>query len=136
MIKFILSLAFFLCCTIQVSSQYLEITCDRPVLIYNDHVGNEWAHALEMDGKYFSIYNPFLVETNAVYKVKFTTSEANETYPDAASAPLNIDPSKLDWEKEYSKTLEVIVKERNGRYAGNTAKWQVTIHFKKFQGKT
>lgn len=136
MIKYVLCFTTLFCCVSNASSQYLEITCEEPTLIYNNHVGHEWAHALELDGKYYSIYNPFLVAIGSVYKVKFITSEANEEYPDSSSVPLDIDPAKLEWEKLYAKTLELIVKERNGRYAGNTAKWQVTIHYKKVHGKT
>ena len=136
MVKYLLCLVTVICFASNVSSQYVEIKCDKPVLIYNNHVGNEWAHAFELDGKYASIYNPFLVETSSAYKLKFVTSEAKEKYPDASSAPMGIDPAKLEWEKLYSKTLELIVTERNGQYAGNTAKWQVTIHFRKIQGKT
>ncbi len=136
MIKYLLCLVNLICYASNVNSQYVEITCDRPILIYNNHVGNEWAHALELDGKYASIYDPFLVEMSSAYKLKFVTSEAKEKYPDASSAPMGIDPAKLEWEKLYSKTLELIVTERNGQYAGNTAKWQVTIHFRKIQGKT
>ncbi len=136
MIKYLICFIPLLCCANNVSSQYLEITCDEPVQIYNNHVGSEWSHTFELDGKYPSIYAPFLVETNSVFKVKFITIEANEKYPESSSVPLGIDPDKLEWEKLYSKTLELTIRESNGRYAGNTAKWQVTIHFKKVHGKT
>ncbi len=136
MIKLLLCFATLLCCSNNAKSQYIEITCDKPELINNNHVGNEWSHTFELDGKYLSIYDPFLVETSSVYKVKFVTLEANEKYPDSTSVPLGIDPAKLEWEKLYSKILELTIRESNGRYAGNTSKWEVTIHFRKIHGKT
>jgi hypothetical protein len=136
MMKYLLSIVTLICSAGVASSQYIEITCDKPVLIYNDHVGNEWTHALELNGKYLSIYKPIRIESSSIHKVKFVTSEVNEKYPDSSSMPLGIDASKLEWNKMYSKRIELIVRESNGRYAGNTAKWQVTIHYKKNQDRT
>ncbi len=118
-----------------VNGQSIEITCDTPVMINNNHVGNEWSHALEFGGNHFSASKAILIETSSLDKVNFVTSERNEKYPDSSSVPLGIDATNLEWNKSYSKTIELTVRESNGQYAGNTAKWQVTVHYKKLQGR-
>ncbi len=128
-----LSFWFFLAPS--VKAQFLEITCDKPQLVYNDHVGNEWSFAFELGEKYFNIATVNNFTLAELSKVRLIVSEANEKYIDYGVVTLGIDPGTLEWNKLYTKILEVIIKERNGRYAGNTAKWKVIIQYRKVHGR-
>lgn len=134
--------ACLICFTFWISTsskshaQFLEVKCEDPELICNNHVGNEWSHAFESGVEYYSIYKVNLFPLSTLTKVRFIVSEAKETYPDYAAVSLDIDPAVLEWGKSYSKTLELIIRESNGRYAGNTAKWKVTLHYRKIYDKT
>jgi len=72
--------------------QTIEISCDQPELIFNNHVGNEWSHYFELNGATYSILKPIRIDQANASKVKFTIGELNEKYPDFASQLIGIDP--------------------------------------------
>lgn len=124
----ILNFTFF---SSHAHSQSMEISCDAPKLIYNNHVGNEWNFIYgvndEMNSMVKTIYIPL---TGGITNVKCIVQELDK-YIDEARTSLEIDPTKLEYGKTYSKLLEFIVVEKNGRYSGNSAKWVVTFRFRK-----
>jgi hypothetical protein len=51
-------------------AQNIVVTFDSPTEIYNDHVGHEWYHTLDFEGKYYSINEPLQITTTSAGKVK------------------------------------------------------------------
>jgi hypothetical protein len=118
-----------------IKSQSIQIYCDQPQLIYNNHVGNEWAYGFELENKIYPIDKPFTIPEMKSSEIKFVVEE-QDTYTDATSQLLGIEPSKMEFNKIYSKEIELVVIENRGRYSGNSAKWRVTVKYKKIPGRT
>src|SRR4030095_4847555 len=125
-----------LCMLINLPAQVIEIRSEQPYLIYNDHVGNEWSFKYEVNDQLLEIDKPIQVSIAQAGSIKFVVFEANETYPDKGFVFCGLDPTNMVMSKEYFKDLEVMIKESNGKYAGNTAKWSVRVYFKKVLNRT
>ncbi len=133
--RFLVITAFISLLQMESKTQSLEISCDRPQMIYNDHVGNEWAYGFQCNEKMYDWDKPFSIPLSMASSLSFILQEQDE-YTDQASQLIPIDPAKMEFNKSYTKTLELIIKENRGRYAGNTAKWAVTVHMKKVPART
>lgn len=111
-------------------SETLEFRCDRPVMVYNDHVGNEWLFDVEIEGKRCSLDETVNIEGSDIIEVVFKVEEVDKI-SDFGSTTLKIDLNTLDLNTEQYTDIEVIVKENRGRYSGNTAKWKMRIYYSK-----
>ena len=117
------------CCSISFS-QNIVLTCDSPIEMYNNHVGHEWKFGFGVNRTFVPAVDPVTVPLSSVASLEFIIQEQDK-YTDQAIVSLDIDASLLQFNKVYTRTLEVIVTENAGQYKGNTAKWSVTIHYKK-----
>lgn len=102
-------------------------------LVYNNSVGNDWSLGLEVNGErvQFSRWGlPQTVWTGTVTESTTLTITAiaveDDKYPDIGrtSTTFSVDCSSLPVQ---TATLEVLVREDRGRYAGNTALWRFQI---------
>ncbi len=128
--------ALLVICPIVMRAQVVIVRCEYPIPIYNNHVGNEWSFNFEFNGQFYGIEQPLQLSIAAAKTVGFVVFEENEKYPDKASVLLRIDPAKMILTKEYTKDIEVIITETNGRYSGNKAKWMVRIFYKLINDRT
>ena len=91
--------------------------------IYNQSVGNEWEETFKMDDKSISnneqIILPLDVTTT---KTIVITIREKDKYSDVSSKEITIDLKNAE-----TKTTFLIIRENNGRYKGNEAKWKITI---------
>lgn len=124
--KYILIIFLFVICG-SVSSQELVIWTDRAQMVYNNHVGNEWAFGLSINEDTYRIG----VEVKVALKITTVVLIAQEQdkYPDTGSSEVVIDPGKLKRNVEYYKDVEILVIENRGRYSGNTAKWIIRLYY-------
>ena len=122
--------------SIELTAQTIQITCEKPVMIFNNHVGNEWGFQMDVNGTPQQINNPLNIPISDIQNTSFVVYESNETHPDFASTSLNIEASALIPNKEYSKEIDVVITESNGRYSGNQAKWRLKFYYKKVVSRT
>lgn len=111
-------------------SETLKIRIARPVLVYNNQVGDEWKFDVKIEGKSVPIGKLVKIEGQDIIKVVFTAQEVDKV-SDFGSASLRIDPAALDANNKEYTDIEVIVSENVGKYKGNTAKWKVRIYYTK-----
>lgn len=109
-------------------SETLEIRCEQPVLVYNNHVGNEWVFDMEIDGRRCPIGRTVQVKCSGIIKVVFTAQEVDKI-SDFGSGTIDIDINTLEFNTEESAGIEAIVTENRGRYRGNKAKWKIWVYF-------
>ena len=102
-------------------------------LVYNNSVGNDWGLRLEVTGERVQFSRcglPQTVWTGTLTESTTLTITAiaveDDKYPDvgSTSATFSIDCSSLPLQ---TATLEVLVREDRGRYAGNTALWKFQV---------
>jgi hypothetical protein len=104
----------------------VKFWADPPVLIYNNHVGNEWAFGLEINNQIYSLYTKNNVACGKILVINVIAQEYDK-YPDTGMKRIKIDVEKLELNTEYQSEVEVIVMEDRGRYRGNTAKWKIIV---------
>ena len=95
MTNFSITLAFLLLSQLDSSAQTIRLSFDTPVMIFNNHVGNEWGFQLNVNNTPFQINSPVNINMSDLSDTHFVVFEANEKYPDRASTPLGIEPSSL-----------------------------------------
>jgi hypothetical protein len=122
--------ALFFFCLAQASAQHIVLTCDKPVILYNNSVGHEWRFGFGVNKTFYPIIDPVLAPVASAASLEFIIQEMDK-YTDQATQSLEIDPSSMEYNKQYSKKLEITVTENGGRYKGNTAKFSVTVFYKK-----
>lgn len=108
--------------------QTVTISFESCSLIYNDHVGNEWDYYLEYDGQVIEILQTkeFIINGNEVLIIKAVLGETEEKYNDYNEEYISIDlTGNID--DEFLISQSVILREGNGRYAGNTAKFDFNV---------
>jgi len=110
--------------------QNIILTCDTPIEMYNDHVGHEWKFGFGVNRSFVSAFGQVTVPVSSAGTLEFIIQE-DDKYPDQTTIDLDIDPSLLQINKLYTRTIEMVVTENAGQYQGNTAKWSITIHYKK-----
>ena len=115
-------------------AQNIVLTCDSPIQMYNNHVGYEWKFGFGVNRTFVPAVDPVSVPLSSVASLEFIIQELDK-YTDQAIVSLDIDPASLQFNKLYSRTIELIVTENAGQYKGNTAKWSVTIHYKKVNAR-
>jgi len=119
-----------LLCTAYSFSETLEIQCAQPVLVYNNHVGNEWVFDVQIAGEDCPLGGTVKIESNALIEVVFSAREMDKIV-DYGSSTFEIDPAALKTGKKQYADIEVIVTENRGRYSGNTAQWRMRVSFLK-----
>jgi len=110
------------------------IILDEVKLIYNNHVGNEWQLLIEINEKRFSVPRYGLPKTIATFQfghpiditVRAIAIE-EDTIPDVGSASTSFRLGCPPSSNSYTATLDVLVRENRGRYAGNTALWRFKV---------
>lgn len=117
----------------EVLAQTLQIICEDPALEYNDHVGNEWGFGVEVNSVMYSFEDTILIPITGISKVRVFVQEIDK-YTEELSQWLEIDASRLEYGKTYTKNLEFVIRENMGRYAGNTAKWVIQVKYQKLDG--
>jgi len=125
---FLILPCFLISCTSQ--AQRLEIILDDHELIINNHVGNEWGFGLERNDSIYGPQEPMYTSVNGKCKLRVYVQEIDK-YTEEVTQWFEIDPTKLESDKIYTKEIEFIIQENMGRYAGNTAKWVLTLKYRK-----
>lgn len=110
--------------------QNIILSCDTPIEMYNNHVGHEWKFGFGVNRTFVSAIGQVTVPVSSAGTLEFIIQE-DDKYPDQTTIDLEIDPSSLQVNKLYTRTIEMVVTENAGLYEGNTAKWSITIHYKK-----
>jgi hypothetical protein len=111
-------------------AQQFEIWCESHVLEFNNHVGNEWALALMVNGKSYSLHERILIETNASFVIRIVAEEEDK-YPDIGFCDTTVSPDDDADETTLRRELVVVVRENRGRYRDNTAQWSFVIHVRR-----
>jgi hypothetical protein len=130
-----LSLLAFLAIAATAHGQYIVLTCDKPVQMSNDHVGHEWRFGFGVNKTFYPVFEPVEAPTGSASTLEFIVQELDEQ-TDQTIIPLEIDPMKLELNKQYSKKLEVVVTENAGRFKGHKAMFNVTVYYKKIATRT
>jgi len=111
-----------------------SIILEEVQLVYNNSVGNEWRLFIEINDKEFP--GPFYELPKTIETFQFThpiditvTAVAIEKdkYSDIGRASASFRLSCPPSISFYTTTLEVLVVEDRGRYAGNTALWRFKV---------
>jgi hypothetical protein len=103
----------------------LTLTHTGAKLIYNEHVGNEWARGVWLGDDFMSLNQPYRIKGGSTYTLSIAAEEANEKYPDRGDEEITFTLSDLLPTVENGGFyLEVTVTESNGRYAGGRALWR------------
>jgi len=110
----------------------LSVILESVELVYNNHVGNDWYLEFFVNGQQVPVYQfglPKVVWTTTFSEMTTITVKARvieeDKYPDVGFAMKTFTvtcPSH-----SQAATLEVLVREDRGRYAGNTALWRFRI---------
>ncbi len=111
-------------------AQRLEIILQDQRLIYNNHVGNEWGFGLEWNDSLYGPQEPMHTTVTGKCKLRVYVQEIDK-YTEEVTHWFEIDPTKLETDKIYTKEIEFVVQENMGRYAGNTAKWVLTLKYRR-----
>lgn len=102
----------------KVTKKY-RITCTAK-MISNNHVGNQWSYYTTVNNHDFWKTYVIEEEVDTTIKAKATVCES-DAVPDYGSTSF-----ELVMTDGYSISVEVIVVENRGTYAGNRSKWQMT----------
>lgn len=106
----------------------VEVNLESIDLIYNNHVGNDWAVYSEINGIQISKNKKFseVFSKKGVTLEIFAQALEYDKVTDIGSNKKYISLSSIDIGKVKFVELDVIVRENRGRYSGNTAKWRFT----------
>jgi hypothetical protein len=104
----------------------IKVTLVRAELVENNHVGNEWATAVSVNGKALEEGKTIALKLKTTGSFKLEAqAEEQDKIPDFGTANFRIKASSIT--KELKKSINVTVVENRGRYSGNTAKWKFTF---------
>lgn len=95
-----------------------------------NHVGNEWNQVFYVNNKVIDINDTVSIAAGDKITVKGFIEEVDQ-YPDSAKKSKKHTVTMSDIQNGFSIKLALTIKESNGRYAGNTATWNVTFDFNK-----
>jgi len=128
-------LIIFLVCSVTfgLNADFLEIRCDQPILIRNDHVGNEWVFDFQVGKERFPFDEAVQIEVPGKIRLQFSATEIDK-YSDFGRKDLEIDIFSLNLNQEYFSEIDVVVIEDRGRYAGNRAAWRFTVYYTRWEG--
>lgn len=94
--------------------------------VYNNSVGDDWVMNYIMDGKEIFSGEKLIVPLDStIEKAIIIKIKEKDKYPDKASKML-----KIALKDGETKTETINIAEDNGRFKGNTAKWEITISVK------
>lgn len=88
----------------------------------NHSVGNDWYDDLFYKGDYVRSGSVLTLPESFSFRCEITEHDAS---PDIGSKTVSF--SNVEIGETQEKTVTIIVREDNGRYAGNTAVWEVTV---------
>ncbi len=110
----------------------VTVTLESVDLVYNNHVGNDWTLELFVNDQQVPVYQfgiPKVVWTTTFSGAVTVTVTARaieeDKYPDIGFTTKTFTIACPSYPQEA--TLEVLVRENRGRYAGNTALWRFQI---------
>ena len=92
-------------------------------LVYNNHVGDAWGTGVFCGSDRISNDQPITVTSYGGLSLKATAVEV-DSCNDVGSKTVSFAPAIGESE---TQTVDVVVREDRGRYAGNTACWRFTI---------
>ncbi len=93
---------------------------------YNNHVGNEWSYQFGIDGYQVRQGDRWVVKWGN--GINFTTiAVEDDKVPDVGRTDQWYTPKKEDFKIGFTLENTVIVYENRGRYAGNSAKYIMTL---------
>lgn len=93
---------------------------------YNDHVGNEWSYQFGIDGYQVCSGNKWTIKWGN--GIKFTAiAIEDDKIPDVGRTDQWYTPKKEDFKTGFTLENTVIVYENRGRYAGNSAKYIMSL---------
>lgn len=96
---------------------------------YNNHVGNEWSYQFGIDGYQVRQGDRLVVKWGS--GINFTTiAVEDDKVPDVGRTDQWYTPKKEDFKTGFTLENTVIVYENRGRYAGNSAKYIMTLTMK------
>ncbi len=94
----------------------------------NDHVGDKWSHVARVDGWELDVHNSIDLASAEAYHIECTSRESDPFYPDSGSRTLRMTEADMIAAADSGGfTIDVIVREGHGEYAGNQAVWR--YHF-------
>ena len=96
-----------------------KVTCTA-TMIYNNNVGDQWGYYTTINDYDFSKKYTFEEEVGITIQAEATVYE-NDEVTDWGSTFFD-----LVMTNGYTTTVEVVVRENRGTYAGNKAKWKMT----------
>lgn len=128
--KLILLVILFVLTSIYAFSSGFEIAFSNPLLIQNNHVGNEWQQFFIINSNSYSIYTSHNFELpNGSFPIQVVVVE-EDGKPDIGSTTVLIDPRELTIQKQMKYEVVVTVTENGGRYKDNTAQWELSFTVK------
>lgn len=109
----------------QIESTHTYIITYYIDLEYNNSVGNEWRYGVSYNGEYIESSSKIVIKDSPteIDLVAFAT-ELDE-WNDYGSTLIAFDALSIG--QKQTKWATVIVRENQGRYTGNTAKWYFEI---------
>ena len=110
---------------IQIESFPTYVITYTTKLEYNNSVGSEWKCGVRYNGEYIASSNKIVITNSStnIELVAFAT-ELDE-WDDNGTTLVTFDTLKVG--EKQTKWATVIVRENEGRYTGNTAKWYFEI---------
>ena len=107
--------------------EYFSVTYSAK-LTQNNSVGNEWGVGLKYNGEIFE--GDFVIQQQKNNELELTAFAIEyDSLNDYGSQHINF--GLLSVGETKTKQVVVIVRENNGRYTGNVAKWTFTITVKR-----
>lgn len=109
----------------QINSRHTYVITYSVELQYNHSVGNEWDYGLSYNNSYIRSGSKIIVPDSPATVTLTAFANESDVYTDYGSTLITFD--SLEIGQKQSKWATVIVRENNGRYTGNTAKWYFEI---------
>lgn len=123
--KITLSILFMLTTVISTFSTAIAatvkpatVTLQSVTLLSNDHVGNQWAYEIKVNGQKMSINKGIKISGSKITTVAKVVE--NDKVPDIGTKTVNLTNGKVN-------TFDVTVVENRGRYSGKKAVWRIKL---------
>lgn len=113
----------------QIGSQHTYRITYSIDLKYNNSVGDEWKYGVSYNNKYIASSSEILIADTPTEVNLVAFAIELDDYNDYGSTNVTFDA--LEVGQKQTKRVTVLVRENNGRYTGNTAKWQFDITIKR-----
>lgn len=129
-LRIISPLMLLLGCFSLAHSQLLELSFEKPIEVYNNQVGHEWRFGFGVNKTFYPNKESISVPVSSASTLEFIIQELDK-YTDQATQSLSIFPHEMEYNKVYTKKLELVITENGGRFKGQTAQFNVLIRYKK-----